>query len=86
MQHKNKKYRQKKYKIYRYIILQDGVLMANRSSPVPRFLLAGLHNNSTLILRWDQDDDHDDNDLDDHDDDDDHQDDDSFCYGGDTHI
>ena len=48
--------------------LQDGVLMANRSSPVPRFLLAGLHNNSTLLLRWHQaDDDDNDNDNDDND-------------------
>ena len=76
MQKENKKYRQtvqKKYKKSRYI-LQDGELMANRSSPVPRFLLAGLHNNSTLILRWQyhDDDHHDDDDHeDDHEDDDD---------------
>ena len=46
--------------------------MANRSSPVPRFLLAGLHNNSTLLLRWHYHDDDDDcdgyDDYDDYDD------------------
>ena len=62
---------------------QDGVLMANRSSPVPRFLLAGLHNNSTLLLRWHCDHHQDDGDYDDDRDDCDDDDEDDDCDDGD---